>query len=59
MSMFLDRLQGDQVFAERHRGVIGWLRQSSAFSKVARGIFERVPRWLASPMIISMQHDRA
>jgi len=59
MSMFLDRLQGDQVFAERHRGVIGWLRQSSAFAKVARGIFERVPRWLASPMIISMQHDRA
>jgi SAM-dependent methyltransferase len=60
MSMFFDRLQGDQVFAERHRrGLIGWLRQSSTVSKAARGIFEHVPRWLASPMIISMQHDRS
>lgn len=58
MARFFIRLQEDVIFANRHQGLIGRLAKMRFIGKLIGVIFKLVPPSLATPMIMTLTHDK-
>lgn len=58
MARFFMRLQEDPIFAERHQGLIGRLGKMRFIGKLIGVIFKLIPPAIATPMIMTLTHDK-
>lgn len=58
MARFFMRLRDDVTFANRHQGLIGRLGKMRFIGKLIGVIFKLIPPALATPMIMTLTHDK-
>ncbi len=58
MARFFERIAQDVTFADRHQGVIATIGKMPVLGKLVRLIFQLIPATLATPMIMTLSHDR-
>ena len=58
MARFFGRLQDDTIFAERHRGIITQIAKMPFTGKIMMRVFQLIPPTLATPMIMTLMHDK-